>query len=106
MCECAAFHTAGILEIAKIQWTFSPSPSRIIFPDMGQAHLNKPNKAMQQLYRESEEAWGRQDYQKSISVLELAARKEPSNPNILLLLARLHGLRYDYPAAERCIEEA
>src|SRR5580700_8529395 len=73
---------------------------------MDRPQQNKPSKAMEQLYRESEEAWGRQDYQKSISLMELASRKEPSNPNILLFLARLHGLRYDYPAAERYIEQA
>jgi tetratricopeptide (TPR) repeat protein len=73
---------------------------------MSQPPQNKPSHAMQQLYRESQEAWVRQDYQKSISLMEQAARKEPSNPNILLFLARLHGLRYDYPAAESHIEKA
>ncbi len=61
---------------------------------------------MQQLYRQSEEAWARQDYQRSVRHMEEAAHKEPTNPNIHLFLARLHGLRYDYPAAERCIEKA
>lgn len=73
---------------------------------MSQPHQKKPNKAMQQLFGESEQAWGRQDYQKSISLIEQASRKEPSNSNILLFLARLHGLRYDYAAAEGCIEKA
>jgi tetratricopeptide (TPR) repeat protein len=73
---------------------------------MSQPHQNKPSKAMQQLYQDSQKAWERHDYQKSIGLLEQASRKEPSNPNILLLLARLCGLRYDHPAAERHIEKA
>jgi tetratricopeptide (TPR) repeat protein len=73
---------------------------------MSQPPKKKPNSAIQRLYRESQEAWGRQDYQKSIGLIEQASHKEPSNPNILLFLARLCGLRYDYPAAERYIEQA
>jgi tetratricopeptide (TPR) repeat protein len=73
---------------------------------MSQPHQNKPDKVIQQLYRESQEAWVRQDHQKSISLIEQAARKEPASPNHLLLLARLHGLRYDYSAAEQYLEKA
>jgi tetratricopeptide (TPR) repeat protein len=73
---------------------------------MSRPHQTKPNPAIERLYRESEEAWGRQDYQQSISLIEQATRKEPSNPSLLLDLARAHGLRYDFPAAERCIEKA
>src|SRR5438552_6867155 len=73
---------------------------------MSQPHLTKPNPAIQRLYRESEEAWGRQDYQKSISLIERATRKEPYNPSLLLDLARAYGRRYDFPAAERCLEKA
>lgn len=73
---------------------------------MSQPHANKPNPAIQRLYREAEEAWGQQDYQKSISLIERAARKEPFNPTVLLDLARAHGRRYDFPAAERSIEKA
>jgi Flp pilus assembly protein TadD len=73
---------------------------------MNRPQQNKPNQAIQQLYREADQAWGQQDYQKSISLIEQAARKEPGNPILLLDLARAHGKRYDYPAAERCIEKA
>src|SRR5712671_2804810 len=73
---------------------------------MSRPHLNKPNPAIQRLYRESEEAWGRQDYQKSISLVEQATRKDPRNPSLLLDLARAYGRRYDFPAAERCLEKA
>lgn len=66
----------------------------------------KPNQAIERLYREAEEAWGQQDYQKSIGLIEQATRKEPFNPLLLLDLARACGRRYDYPAAERHIERA
>ncbi|HXB60872.1 MAG TPA: sulfotransferase [Candidatus Acidoferrales bacterium] len=67
---------------------------------------NKPNPVIQQLYREANQAWEQQDYQKSISLFEQAARKEPHNPALLLNLVRAHGKRYDFPAAERCLEKA
>jgi len=73
---------------------------------MSRPHQNKPNPAIERLYREAEEAWGRQDYQKSISLIEQATRKERFNPSLILDLARAHGLRYDFPAAERYIEKA
>jgi len=73
---------------------------------MSRPHQNKPNPAIERLYREAEEAWGRQDYQKSISLIEQATRKERFNPSLILDLARAHGLRYDFPAAERHIEKA
>src|SRR5438552_812020 len=73
---------------------------------MSQPHPHKPNPAIQRLYRESDEAWGRQDYQKSIRLIEQATRKEPYNPSLLLDLARAYGRRYDFPAAERYLEKA
>ncbi len=73
---------------------------------MNQPHPNKPNPAIQRLYREADAAWVQQDYQKSISLFEEATRKEPQNPAHLLNLTRAYGKRYDYPAAERCIEKA
>jgi Tfp pilus assembly protein PilF len=73
---------------------------------MSQPHLIKPNKEIVRLCQEAEEAWKRQDYQNSISLLELAVHKEPSNPKLHLNLARAHGMRYDYSAVERCIEKA
>ncbi len=73
---------------------------------MSRPNQTKPNPAIERLYREAEEAWGRQDYQQSLSLIEQATRKEPFNPSLLLDLARAHGLRYDFPAAERYIEKA
>jgi tetratricopeptide (TPR) repeat protein len=73
---------------------------------MTQPHPNKSNQAIQRLYQEANQAWEQQDYQKSISLFEQVTRKEPHNPVPLLNLARAHGKRYDFPAAERCIEKA
>jgi Flp pilus assembly protein TadD len=73
---------------------------------MSRPHLNKPNPAIQRLYQESETAWGQQDYQKSISLIERATHKEPYNHLLLLDLARAYGRRYDFPAAERYLEKA
>jgi Flp pilus assembly protein TadD len=73
---------------------------------MSRVHPKKPNPAIQRLYHEADEAWERQDYQQSISLIERATRKEPYNPSLLLDLARAYGRRYDFPAAERCIEKA
>jgi tetratricopeptide (TPR) repeat protein len=52
------------------------------------------------------EAWKRCDFQPAIEMMERASRLAPSNAAILLDLGRMHGLRYDYPAAERCFEQA
>lgn len=67
---------------------------------------SKPNKETERLCREAEEAWKRLDYPRSITLLERAARLEPSNPSLYLSLARAHGLRYDFPAAKRYVEKA
>src|SRR5262245_38919310 len=66
----------------------------------------KIQQAVQQLLREAEAAWGQQDYTKGIELIEQASRKEPANPTLLLELARAHGLRYDFPAAERWLDKA
>jgi Flp pilus assembly protein TadD len=73
---------------------------------MSRPRPNKPNPVIERLYREAEEAWRHQDYTNSISLMEQASRKEPYNPSLLLDLARAHGRRYDFPAAERCLEKA
>jgi tetratricopeptide (TPR) repeat protein len=76
------------------------------FTDMSQPHPTKPNPVIQRLYHEANQAWEQQDYQKSISLFEKATRKEPYNPAPLLNVALAYGKRYDFPAAERCIEKA
>src|SRR5262245_14842954 len=73
---------------------------------MSQRHPNKPNKAIERLCQEASEAWKRQDYDKSISLLDQTVEKDPSNPSLHLNLARAHGLRWDYSAVERSIDKA
>ena len=73
---------------------------------MSQPKQTKTQQAIDRLHRDAEVAWGQQDYEKSLHLIEQANRKEPSNPTLLLELARAHGLRYDFPAAERCLEKA
>jgi len=73
---------------------------------MSRPAQTKSQQAVGRLLQDAEAAWGQQDYQKSISLIEQATRKEPSNPTLLLDLARAHGLRYDFPAAECCLEKA
>jgi tetratricopeptide (TPR) repeat protein len=67
---------------------------------------SKKQNAIERLCAQASEAWKQQDYSKSISLLEQAVQKEPSSPSLHLNLARAHGLRYDYSAAQRCIEKA
>jgi tetratricopeptide (TPR) repeat protein len=52
------------------------------------------------------EAWSRRNFPEAIELLERASRLNPSNAGLLLDLGRLHGLRYDSAAAERCFEQA
>ena len=58
------------------------------------------------MFQEAAEAWKRQEYQQTIEILERAARLDPANTRIQLDLGRAYGLRYDYAAAERCLEKA
>ncbi len=73
---------------------------------MNRPRLTKPNPAIERLYLEAETAWGELEYQKSISLLRKASRKDPSNPHLLLDIARACGQRYDFDAAKRYLEKA
>src|SRR6266851_3648233 len=73
---------------------------------MSRPSHTKTASAVARYLREAEEAWSQQDYQKSIGLIEKATRKEPSNPGLLLDLARAHGMRYDLPGTKRWIERA
>jgi tetratricopeptide (TPR) repeat protein len=63
-------------------------------------------RSLSRLFQEAAESWKRLDYQQSIETLERAAKLDPANANIQLDLGRAYGMRYDYPAAERCLEKA
>jgi tetratricopeptide (TPR) repeat protein len=62
--------------------------------------------SLSRMFQEAAEAWKRQDYQQSIETLERAAKLDPANDGIQLDLGRAYGMRYDYSAAERCLEKA
>src|SRR5579859_350039 len=83
-----------------------PSSIKNRFDALNPPQPSKLSPAIQRLCFAAEEAWRRQDYDKSISLMEEATRKEPCNPSLLLSLARACGQRYDFPAAERYIEKA
>ncbi|MGH7981351.1 MAG: tetratricopeptide repeat protein, partial [Limisphaerales bacterium] len=67
---------------------------------------SRASSAVQRISLEANDAWEQQDYQKSIRLFQQAACKEPRNPKLLLNLALAHGKRYEFAAAQRCIEKA
>lgn len=58
------------------------------------------------LRHDSEAAWNRFDYERSLDLLQRAQRLVPQDPRLLLELGWLHGLRYDYSRATECFEQA
>ena len=62
--------------------------------------------SLNRIFEAVNEAWKRFDFQTAIELMERASRLNPSNAGILLDLGRMHGVRYDYPAAERCFDQA
>ncbi|HEX4349394.1 MAG TPA: sulfotransferase [Verrucomicrobiae bacterium] len=62
--------------------------------------------SLNRMLQSAEAAWERRDFQECLETLQSASRLAPSNAAILLQLGRIHGLRYDYAAAERCFEQA
>ncbi len=63
-------------------------------------------RSLSRMFHEAAEAWKRQEYQRSIDILEHAAQRDPANAGVLLDLGRAYGMRYDYGSAERCLEKA
>jgi Tfp pilus assembly protein PilF len=62
--------------------------------------------ALSRIFQSAAEAWKRQEYKESIDILERGSRLDPANSTLLLDLGRAYGMRYDYAAAERCLEKA
>ena len=60
----------------------------------------------QSLVEEASQAWQRQDYQKTIDLLERASRQQPNDCKLLLDLGEAYGLRFEYQEAERYLERA
>jgi tetratricopeptide (TPR) repeat protein len=74
-------------------------------PNMKSPQLVPPEH-VKRLLQAAAEAEGRRDLQQCTELLERAGRLMPSHAVIPLQLGRIHGLRYDYAAAERCFEQA
>src|SRR5260221_12666434 len=62
--------------------------------------------ALSRTLQAARESWNRQDYQQYFEMIERASRLDPANHRILLDLGLAYGMRYDYAAAERCLEKA
>ena len=62
--------------------------------------------SLSRMFQQAAEAWKRQEYRQTIDILERATRLDPANARTLLDLGRAYGLRYDYAAAECCLEKA
>jgi len=62
--------------------------------------------SLSRIFEAATEAWRQQNYPETIALLERASRLDPANPRICFDLGRAYGLRYDYSAAERCLEKA
>src|SRR5437870_5216708 len=62
--------------------------------------------SLSRMLRTATEAWNRCDFQQAVEILERASRLDPANSGLLLDLGRLHGLRYNYAAAEGCFEKS
>jgi tetratricopeptide (TPR) repeat protein len=62
--------------------------------------------SLARIFQASGEAWKHCDFQAAIEMIERASRLNPSNAGIRVELGRLHGLRFDYAAAESSFEQA
>jgi tetratricopeptide (TPR) repeat protein len=62
--------------------------------------------SLNRILQAAELAWCQKDFQQNLDLLERARRLAPSHVGILLQLGRMHGLRFDYTAAEKCFEQA
>jgi tetratricopeptide (TPR) repeat protein len=65
-----------------------------------------PQGSLDRILQAAQQAWHQKDFQQNIELLERASRLAPSNVSIHLQLGRMHGLRYDYAASEKCFEHA
>jgi tetratricopeptide (TPR) repeat protein len=65
-----------------------------------------PMQVLARLFEEAAEAWRRQDYGRSINLLERASKISPTDSTILLNLGQAYGMRYDLAAAVDCFERA
>src|SRR5712691_13236418 len=57
-------------------------------------------------FQAAAESWGRQDYEQYFEIMERASRLDPANDRVLFDLGLAYGMRYDFAAAERCLDKA
>ncbi|MDB6066734.1 MAG: Sulfotransferase [Pedosphaera sp.] len=62
--------------------------------------------SLSRLIQDASQSWSVRDYTQYFELMERAARMDPANYRILLDLGAGYGMRYDYPAAERCFDKA
>jgi Flp pilus assembly protein TadD len=62
--------------------------------------------SLERIFKTANKAWDCRDYLQAIEQLERASRLNPSNSGLLLDLGKMHGVNYDYAAAERCFDQA
>ncbi|MDB6121720.1 MAG: Sulfotransferase [Pedosphaera sp.] len=62
--------------------------------------------ALARMFEDAKEASRRQDYQKTIQILEGGSRRDPANTKVLLDLGLVNGMCYNYSAAESWFERA
>src|ERR1043166_788922 len=92
----------------KIRWPksgLSPADLPVKIGIMKRRHLVSRG-SLPRIFEAATEAWRQQNYPETIALLERASRLDPANPRICFDLGRAYGLRYDYSAAERCLEKA
>ncbi len=65
-----------------------------------------PKGYLSRMVQAANESWQRQDFERFFELMERACRLDPANHGLWLDLGTAHGMRYDYPAAERCFEKA
>jgi tetratricopeptide (TPR) repeat protein len=60
--------------------------------------------SLERMIKTADEAWSRRDFQQAIETLERACRLNPGNPIPQIELGCYYGLRSDYAAAERFLD--
>jgi tetratricopeptide (TPR) repeat protein len=62
--------------------------------------------SLNRMLQAAQESWGKRNFDTYFETMERASKLDPANHRILLDLGLAYGMRYDYAAAERCLEKA
>jgi len=83
------------------------TPNQLFSPANGLSRSTSVSHgAIARLLQTAEQALERADLKGALENLERAGSLAPATPDILLLLGRAHGLRFDYPLAAAYFEKA